>query len=179
MLPFDDNETVLFEVRKHWFVMVPATFIVVIAIFAPFVAYGLVEVSVPIFAEIITAHIAVFFFGSFLWALLWWMFWFLSWTDYYLDIWYITDKRIVDVEQKGVFHRVVATLRFEKVQDVTYESKGALAVLLDFGDIRVQTAGTAREVVIRYAQNPEQVKRDIIAQLDKVMDMDSSKQDQK
>jgi energy-coupling factor transporter transmembrane protein EcfT len=170
MLPFDSNETVLFKVRKHWFVMVPATVLVTLAALAPFVVYGFVLSVFPVLEEVVNAHIALFFFATFVWILLWWMFWFLRWTDYFLDVWYITNKRIVDVEQKGVFHRVVATMRFEKIQDVTYESKGAIAALLDFGDIHVQTAGAHKEIVIRHAKHPEQVKKDIIAQLDKVVE---------
>lgn len=85
----------------------------------------------------------------------------MEWTDYYLDVWILTDKRLIDVEQRGLFHRKVSSLDLRNIQDIKIETKGLIATFLKFGDIHVQTAGADREFVIREAYNPELVKRQL------------------
>src|SRR3989338_4311519 len=47
-----------------------------------------------------------------------------TWVDYYLDVWILSTKRIVNIEQRGLFSRVVSELLLDKVQDVTVEVHG-------------------------------------------------------
>lgn len=64
-----------------------------------------------------------------------------SWVDYYLDVWILSTKRIVNIEQRGLFSRVVSELLLDKVQDVTVEVHGVIPTMFHFGDIMIQTAG--------------------------------------
>src|SRR4051812_49369848 len=36
-----------------------------------------------------------------IWVLIVWIIIFIAWTDFYLDAWIITNKRLIDIEQKG------------------------------------------------------------------------------
>jgi uncharacterized membrane protein YdbT with pleckstrin-like domain len=93
------------------------------------------------------------------------LFLFIIWTDYYLDIWIITSKRIIDVEQKGLFNRSISEFSLANVQDVTIEINGIVETLLKFGDLNVQTAGQmnfvinqapnlyeAKDLILKYAE---------------------------
>ena len=88
------------------------------------------------------ATIAVIIFFSSLWMTMLLMVIFTIWTNYYLDIWIVTNNRIVDIEQRHLFNREVKTLRMETVQDVQTDKIGLFQEFLDFGTLRVQTAGT-------------------------------------
>jgi len=90
------------------------------------------------------------------------------WTDYYLDVWTVTDKRIIDQEQQGLFHRRTSVFRIERIQDVTIEVRGIVATLLNFGDIHVQTAGEAQEFIMYGIAHPKYVREIILEQLDRV-----------
>ena len=92
------------------------------------------------------------------------LFAFFSFIDYYLDIWFITDRRIIDVRQEGFFSRTVAELKLSQIQDVTSELEGLFEHLFKFGDVYVQTAGTAQRFTFRQIPNPE-AARDIIIKL--------------
>ena len=63
-----------------------------------------------------------------------------SWVDYYLDVWLVTNERIIAMEQKGLFNRVVSELRLNRIQDVSSEVRGFLATIFKYGRIRIQTA---------------------------------------
>jgi len=170
MLPFDENEEVVYEVRKHWFVMVIPSLVGLLCALIPLFIYICLSTLLPAFDEVLKGYGVVLLSLWSFWILVWWVFWFIKWTDYYLDVWYITNKRIIDIEQRGIFHRIVSTLRYEKVQDITFEVKGIFEVFIGFGDVHVQTAGEDQEIIIKHAKNPEGVKRIIISQLDKAFE---------
>ena len=92
-----------------------------------------------------------------------WNIGFIMWTDYYLDIWILTDKRLVDVEQKRLFSREISSLRLDRIQDMKLEISGFIDTFLRIGSVHVQTAGSEKEFVIKNAKNPERVKELILA----------------
>ena len=65
---------------------------------------------------------------------------FVLWSDYYLDLWIITNQRIVDINQKGLFNREVSEFMLDKVQDVTVEIPDMLATFMKYGNLKIQTA---------------------------------------
>jgi hypothetical protein len=160
MLHLEEGETVLMEIRKHWFVFFAEGFFLSIAAIMPPIIYSVVAAVLPIDIDVAGNSRAFLSFIYSLWLLLLWIAFFVQWTNYYLDVWYVTQKRIIDVEQKRLFHREVSSIRFDKVQDITVDVKGILATFLNIGDIKVQTAGeTSQHFVMKYAANPDRVRK--------------------
>jgi hypothetical protein len=93
-----------------------------------------------------------------IWLLALWIGFFIFWTDFYLDIWIITDKRIIDIEQQGLFSRTTSALRHDNIQDSTISEGGLVASLLGFGTVKVQSAAADVQIVIPYAKSPRKVK---------------------
>lgn len=160
MIKLEPDEHVVAVVRKHWFIFFLHTVAHVFFAIAPLVVFFaiqyLVVFSIP--DKFFWLGLA----GYFLWLLAIWVIYFIQWTDYYLDVWYITNEKIYDVLQKGFFNRHVSILRFDKIQDVSVNINGIISTLLDFGEIHVQTAGeTSVDFTLRDAKNPTQVKHTI------------------
>ncbi|MES2213635.1 MAG: PH domain-containing protein [Patescibacteria group bacterium] len=164
-LHLDEGEHVLIEVRKHWFLFAIQAFGLLIGGFAPFIFLTAVNVFIPELVHSIllpgnTSALFLFFYS--LWLLFLWISFFVEWTKYYLDVWYVTEKRIIDVQQKRIFDREISNIRFDKVEDITVEIAGFLSTYLDFGTIKVQTAGEIdSDFTMTMVRNPNQV-RDII-----------------
>lgn len=153
------------EVRKHWFVFFAhGFFLALAAILPPLLIESFVRfVPIPGYIPEATPAILLFIYG--LWLLALWIAFFVQWTNYYLDVWHVTQKRIIDVEQKRLFHREISTIRFDKIQDITVEVSGLLATFLDIGDIRVQTASeNSKDFFMKSASRPEQIRRIVFAQ---------------
>lgn len=161
MVVLDQDEQIISRVRRHWFVMVRSTLGTVFLAVLPLVLWTFVEdVS---FLKTLTLHtkeITLFLYVIFLIFL--WMFYFLEWTDYYLDVWIITNKRVIDVEQKGLFRREIISLRYDRIQDVTVITNGIIQTMFDFGKIHLQTAGEHRKIILKDAPQPELVKQMIL-----------------
>lgn len=72
---------------------------------------------------------------------------FLTWTHYYLDAYIVTNQRVLTIDQIDFFHRKVSEADIGNVQDIEVVVKGFFASTLNFGDVRVQTAGADQKVL--------------------------------
>lgn len=71
----------------------------------------------------------------------------------------ITNKRVIDIDQRGFFERNVSETTYDKVQDVRYTIRGFWPTILRFGTIVVQTAGTTTNLELDAVQHPVDVQR--------------------
>ncbi len=156
------DETTLLRRRKHWFILLGELLGIIILAISPFVLYPFIagqEILIGSYSITIQLSNAwITFLGS-AWLLIFWMRSMNIWTNYYLDLWIITDKRIIDIDQKSFFHRRISVLLIEKIQDITIETNGFIPTFLNFGDIHVQTAGEELEFVMNGIANPKHVRK--------------------
>lgn len=140
----EEDEEVIIVVRKHWFILLAEAIGVFLLTFIPIV--GVVIWS--FFPE--TTHIpsfsnysSLYLFGSCLWIVMCIMIMTMIWTHYYLDLWVITDRRIIVVDQVHFFNRKVSSFRLERLQDIKVRIAGIIQTFLNFGTIKAQTASSA------------------------------------
>lgn len=158
MIDFREDEVALYEVRKHWFIIGTELFSLVLLGFLPLLIpqiLDLLSVQLHLSIEGQTFWPIYIFFYSF-WLLFLWILGFTFWTNYYLDVWIITNEKIIDVDQIGLFSREISILHLDKIQDVTTEVHGLIGTVLRFGDLHVQTAGQQREFVIKGISDPSE-----------------------
>ncbi|MBI4257101.1 PH domain-containing protein [Candidatus Uhrbacteria bacterium] len=151
------DEHVILFLRRHWFALlaIAAAFLLLVGI--PLVGgwYFLDTVERWIAHPIMGPLLIVL---SSIYVLSIWLFAFLEFTDYYLDTWIITNERIINIEQEGLFNRTASELDLAAVQDATAEIRGILQTLFTFGQVYVQTAGEKGRFHFKNIDNPENVK---------------------
>lgn len=166
MIKLEENENIVLEIRKHWFILFfEALFLVLLILVSVMVFFGAENFSV---SRTVDWQIKLVVAST--WFLFIWIIFFIVWTDYYLDIFIITNKRIIDMEQKGLFSREISTLRLDRIQDVKVEVHGLIATLLKFGNINIQTAGEEKEFVLKGLPQPYKIKEAIMAEYDKAVE---------
>ena len=84
---------------------------------------------------------------------------FLIWLFYYLNVQIITDRRIVDIDQVGLFHHEVSELHIENIEDVTSEVSGVLGTVFNYGDVYVQTAASIERFEFSDVPNPGSINK--------------------
>ena len=136
MLELHEGEKVIIAFHRHWIVVASKLTVAALFLIPPLLALALIP-SLQIQEEL--GLLAIYIVILYLLAAL--MASFVIWFDYYLDVWIVTDKRIIDVEQIGMFRRQTSEFMLSRVQDVTVEIPGFMATLLHYGNLRVQTAG--------------------------------------
>lgn len=72
---------------------------------------------------------------------------FLTWTHYYLDAYIVTNQRVLTIDQIDFFHRKVSEADIGNVQDIEVVVKGFFSNILNFGDVRIQTAGADQKTL--------------------------------
>ncbi len=171
LLKLEPNEMIQRTVRKHWFILFSRTFGIILAGLVPYILLAIFLSSDTLAALFSGAHVnsrlVSFFAGA--WFLVVWMALFGIWTDYYLDMWIITNMRLIAIDQQGFFRRSVASFRFERLQDVTVEIHGFIPTLLDFGRIKADTAGHTDSFDIWGVLKPREIKSLIQEHADQVV----------
>lgn len=167
----EHDEEILLVVRKHWFILFCDVIWPILLLIVPTSVYlfaGDRVLETTMLVEFHYKYAAALFLIS-LWALLAWMMLFLVWTDYYLDMWIVTDRRVITIDQQGFFRRKIASFRYEQMQDIQIDINGIIATLLDFGNIRAQTAGHEVDFKIIGAPDPREIKATILEVADQAV----------
>ncbi|HMP67197.1 MAG TPA: PH domain-containing protein [Candidatus Paceibacterota bacterium] len=160
MIKLNNDEHVIFEIRKHWFTFGMEIVAIVFLAFLPILLF-LIFKSLSIGINLISSTGNIIFFYIFVysaWLFILWIAGFVFWTDYYLDTWIITTKRVIDIEQHGMFRREISIVQLDKIQDVKSDVHGIIASIMNFGDIHIQTAGQQKEFLIHGVPEPDNVR---------------------
>src|SRR3989344_488932 len=137
MIRLQPNETILMVLHRHWIAIALKLLVVLIFLLLPFVAIAIlpqagfdIETVLPLIQFFLITYLMILVLGVFI-----------MWTDYYFDVWVVTDLRIIDIEQRTIFNREVSEFMLYNIQDVTVEIPSVLATFLKYGNIKIQTAG--------------------------------------
>lgn len=154
------GEKIILLLRRHPFIILSKIITWAVAAILPLIFYLLMGKTLAgLFSNELFSPLVVLF--TSIYYLYIWLFAFHGFVDYYLDVWIVTNERIVNIEQKGLFARVVSEQRLYRVQDVTSELKGFFSTLLDFGTVYIQTAGEQQRFVFKQVPSPYNVARKI------------------
>ncbi|MFA6475418.1 MAG: PH domain-containing protein [Patescibacteria group bacterium] len=156
------NEHLIMLLRRHWIAFASAVIQVVSFNLLPVIALIIVLYVVGwnpptrglwyVFGVIATS---LYYIGT-------WLTFYHAYIDYHLDVWILTDQRIINIEQKGLFERTISELNLTKVQDVTAEIHGKLATVFNYGDVFIQSAGEQQRFTFLQIPEPDVVARLVI-----------------
>lgn len=153
----NEHETLLIFTRRHWFVLLG---VIISTIFASFLPVILIIFLAP-FIVAYQGGSVLFLFGWLIYIMVLWFILAHNLTLHSLDTWIVTDERILDIVQIGLFNRKISELHLESIQDISVNTKGLIESYLNFGNIEIQTAGTAQRFMFDKVPNPLEIK-DII-----------------
>jgi len=157
-----EGEKIILLVRRHLFVLAYKELIWILVAILPIILYWLLRET---FDNLLPADLqqplSVIFVSVY--YLYIWLFIFFTFVDYYLDVWIVTNERIIDIEQRGLFARVVSEQKLYRVQDTTAEVKGFFPTVLNFGNVYIQSAAEKERFVFKQIPNPNAVNKKIVS----------------
>lgn len=74
---------------------------------------------------------------------------------WYFSIYIVTDQRLRQISQKGLFKKSVVDLSLDKIQSISYGVPGLFAGLFDYGTILIQTG--VGDLTISKVSHPEDI----------------------
>jgi uncharacterized membrane protein YdbT with pleckstrin-like domain len=138
-----EGEKLLFVFRRHMIAMRKGFFMLVIPIIITAIPpliwqYNLELFLLPIAGLII--GLTFFFYHFILW---------------YFTVYVVTDQRIRQITQNGLFGKDVVELRLSKIQNISYNIHGFSGEIFKYGTIVIQTF--VGDLVIRNVEHPDRV----------------------
>jgi len=156
------GEHVIFTLRRHWITFLPTIIIFVILAALPFgVALG-VNILFPETAWNESVAYPIIVLTTSVYCLFTLLFFYIRFIDYYLDLWLVTNERIIDIAQNGLFSRTTTELELGRIQDVTTDVRGVIPTFLHYGDLTVTTASSTNTIIFHEISNPDHVRQELI-----------------
>jgi len=155
----EKSEKILKVIRRHWFTyaifwFLGGALLIPLAIAAIYIIINInsinesaISISILISSAYLLSVIGLIMYGF---------------IDFYLDVYILTDKRIVDIKQNGFFNRKISELNLQQVQDVNAEVNGPFATLLHYGNVYIQTAGEKENFIFEAIPHPYETSKNII-----------------
>ena len=69
----------------------------------------------------------------------------------------VTDMRVIDVDQKGFFDKVVTETSFKQIDEVSYRVKGLMPTIFSYGIITIKLSGSAADIEFVNIKKPARV----------------------
>jgi hypothetical protein len=165
MFPLQKDEKVLMYIRRHWiwlFIESKIAFLIfliptlLILYFVNYTTFG---------SQIVFGITGLVFANLFIsmWAIFCWIYMAERFTDYALNFWVLTNKRIVECELDGLFNRKTNTMEIEDVEDASVTTPGFLAQFFGYGTFQIQSAGATREFIAEQVKDAEVAKQMVFA----------------
>ncbi|MEX1123884.1 MAG: PH domain-containing protein [Patescibacteria group bacterium] len=144
------NESVLLVVRCHpWILMPIVWFWLIVA--------GLVVASLYFFgASQITTYVilGVLILGG--------MYSFYIWFLWNNGTYVMTNQRVIRIDQLGIFRRQISEAEIDRIQEISTEIDGPIRTMLNFGDVKIQTASREGRVVLEDVVDPYDIQQQIV-----------------
>ncbi len=164
MVQLEEGEQIIGEFKKHWWQILVWGFCLFILALMP----GLFIIAIKVFSSFTFSAQVIYIVSFFytIWLSVIWILFFVEWSDYYLDVWILTNHRILDIDQKGLFFKDESIVRLEDIRDMKIEFEGFIQTWLKFGSIRVESAGPRTEFIIQNVKDPENMQQTIYNYID-------------
>ena len=153
-----EEKTVLLT-RKHWLNLFFPLSVILLLVLLLFISYFFIS-SFGWYNRISS----LYWFLVSIFLLVLWTLAFYNIMIYSLNIVIVTNKRVIENKQDGLFKHTVNELELNKIQDMSVKVFGPLAEFLDFGNIEIQSAGAKNKFFFNQLPRPKKIKN-IIARL--------------
>ncbi|PID86465.1 hypothetical protein CSB08_00595 [Candidatus Gracilibacteria bacterium] len=153
------GEEIDMVIKRHWIIFLMLGLYVFFMIVITLLILGLFSFS-----------LLSFFSCVILW-LFFLLFLYVERLNHELDMYIITNNRIIGVEQIAFLNRTVSECNLGQVQEVNSRTKGFFANILNYGTILIQTAGNAQTLRMDFAPDSLQKSRKILNIVDAYRDM--------
>jgi len=154
-------EHIVYSIRRHPITFIPIAFLFLVLLLVPLILYFVILNIFPALLEGPRSYPLLVLLTSG-YILTMYLLFFVRFIDYYLDLWIVTNDRIIDVEQHNLFARSITELDLFRIQDVTVETHGFFATIVNYGDVYVKTASSNTHIVFYAVGHPNKIREDLI-----------------
>jgi hypothetical protein len=75
-----------------------------------------------------------------------------------LNQYIVTNQRLLQYSQKGLFDQTVVETPHERILNVSYKTEGVVSRVIGYGDVVVQVVGLIEPIILKNIDTPLQIK---------------------
>lgn len=156
-LKLNKDEKIIEILHRNWFYIFKQFVLVFLLMVSFFLGLFMFIKLFPLSMQFETAKVLLLVENIFM--IMIWIFGFMVWIDYYFDVWVITDQRIINYEQKGLFVRIKKEIKISQIKQIEVDVVGKLASIMNYGDLNVSSEKTNNKIIFRTISDPYRIKK--------------------
>lgn len=147
---FEDKrpeEKIILKVKRHPIVLLQGIipmFLIFVIIIGIIIYFKFSAVTIVVFLLGLIAIVLIAYYNLFLW---------------YNDIYILTNQRLIDVDQHGLFTRRISETSLDQIQEVQVIVNGPLETIFGFGQVIVQTSGPSENFILEITPQPYKIQQ--------------------
>jgi hypothetical protein len=166
LIEFDENEQLLFEIRKHWFglflIYFMGSFVTVMLLAAIIGAAAITpDTQFGTGIDMTALRLPIILIG-FLLAILSTIMTAIAAYLYRSNVILVTNEKLAQLLNPTLFNRKISQLSIGDVQDVSVHQRGIFPHAFHYGTIVIETAGEQQNYDFTYAPNPYECAKAIV-----------------
>lgn len=154
-------EHIVYVLRRHRITFIPAVLLFFVLLLVPIGVYFLISnVTDELLTNDVYLSLGILLGATYYLVVL--LIFFTQYIEHFLDMWIVTNDRILDVEQINLFSRTISELDLFRIQDVTTDVHGVFATFFNYGDVSIKTASQNVNIIFRQVPQPNKIREEIL-----------------
>lgn len=145
------NEEVVAVIKQHVWLLFP-----ILLVWVGLIALLLVVLHFFLASGVSSVSVVVVLIVGGLYSLYKWFIW-------NNGLYIVTNQRVIKVDQRGLFNRLISEAEIERIQEISTDINGPIKTVLNFGTVKIQTASTTGQVDLRNVPHPYDIQQQIVA----------------
>lgn len=145
------DEEVIMVMQRHWIALVYIFLYFIFLIFS-IIFMALFATRIAIVWQYMNIILVIY-------AAVFLLFIYINWMRYELDLYIVTTKRIIGLDEVSFLNRHISECLLDKVQEVNWRTTWLLSNLLNYGEVTIHTASEASDFHMEYMPNALEAAR--------------------
>lgn len=154
------EERAFLFIRRHWIIELWLLVRFIFLLTMPFLIFAALHTWIPDWVSGARNSVALIIIS--IWMLFVGLKYYINWLDNFFDIVILSDRRIVDINQRNLFNRETTEASLAQIQDVKADVRGIFGTLMRYGDITIETAAEHSNFYLYTIAHPTTVASQIL-----------------
>ncbi len=159
----EESEEIILFLRQHIILLLPSVLLCGLLLFVPPVLFPMIFQSL---SQTIGLPLGYMVVGSAFWYVAVFGIFLMNFIHWFFNIFIVTNQRIIDIDFVHLLYKEFSEAKIERIQDISFQTKGIVATMFDYGDVLIQTAGEHPNFIFQSVPKPGKVV-DVVSDLSK------------
>lgn len=150
----EESEEIILFLRQHFITLLPSLLLCGLLLFVPPLLFPMIFRSL---SQTIGLPVGYMVIGFSFWYVAAFGILLMNFIHWFFNIFIVTNRRIIDIDFVHLLYKEFSEAKIERIQDISFQTKGMVATMFDFGNVLIQTAGEHPNFIFESVPKPAKV----------------------